>query len=136
MFSQKRIPIYDFVYAISEIVDLVSPVLNNHHKSVAYLSCRIAQEMGLPVEDVQDITLASLVHDIGAFSIGERTNIMLLGVFETGLNQHALAGYKLLKDFPPLLKVARIIKDHHLDFDKSRRKGKQGMNTRIPGRRK
>ena len=45
MFKQKRIPIYDFVYAISEIVDPVSPTLNNHHKSVAYMSCRIAREM-------------------------------------------------------------------------------------------
>ena len=45
MFSQKRIPIYDFFYSFSEIAVLVSPVLNNLHKSAAYLSYGIIREM-------------------------------------------------------------------------------------------
>jgi HD-GYP domain-containing protein (c-di-GMP phosphodiesterase class II) len=114
---EKEIPIYDFVHAIAEAVDLVSPVLNNHQKKVAYISYRIAQEMHLPLEDIQDIILASMLHDIGAFSIGERINTLKFEPFETDMNQHASIGYKLLKDFAPLANAATLIKYHHTNFD-------------------
>lgn len=118
MLIEKQISIYDFVSAISEIVDLTCPILNMHHKKVAYIAYNIALEMNLPNAEIQDIVLASMLHDIGALTIEERLNLL---AFEFELcdevNRHALLGYKLLKAFKPLAKAAELIRSHHAVYD-------------------
>ena len=117
MFIEKEVSIYDFVCAISEAIDLVSPVLNSHQKRVAFIACSIGQEMNLPNEEIKDIILASMLHDIGAFSIDDRMRTL---AFEDSLmDQHGLLGYKLLKDFEPLANAAELIKYHHVDYGSS-----------------
>jgi len=68
-------------------------ILNSHHQKVAYISYRIAQELQLPSHEIKDIVLAALLHDMG---------------------------YKLLKDYAPLAKAAKLIKYHHTDYENSR----------------
>jgi HD-GYP domain-containing protein (c-di-GMP phosphodiesterase class II) len=118
---ENRISIYDFVCAISDVVNLASPAINKHHKEVASLSCKIAQEMNLPDDEIQDIILASIMHDIGAFSMEDRIKTLTSepDVNITNKNQHSLLGYKLLKGFEPLSKAALLIKHHHKVYDKS-----------------
>ena len=121
MFAEKKIPIFDFVSAISETADLVSPALNLHHQKVAYAAYKIAQEMGISGDELQDIVLASMLHDIGAFSIGERIKLLRHKLDDSELTQHALLGYKLIKNFTPLSNAAALIKYHHTVFDQSKR---------------
>jgi HD-GYP domain-containing protein (c-di-GMP phosphodiesterase class II) len=113
MFIEDEISVCDFTMAISEAVDLASPVLSNHHRQVAYLSCRIAMEMKLPDDEIKDIALAAILHDIGAFSLEEQILIHNFKVSESDLLHHAEMGYRLLKDFEPLKKVAELIHYHH-----------------------
>jgi len=120
MFTENSISIYDFVCALSEAVDLVCHDLNSHHKKVAYISWMIAQEMKLSNDEIQDIILASMLHDIGAFTIEERIKLLALESSDIGQSRHAILGYKLLKDFAPLTKVAALIKHHHINYDKAR----------------
>ena len=120
MFIKNEISIYDFVCALSEAVDLVFPALNSHHKKVAYLACNIALEMNLPNNEVQDIVLAAMLHDIGAFSLGERIKALAFEQFPEEMFQHSLLGYKLLKNFEPLAQAAVLVKFHHTDYDPSR----------------
>jgi len=121
MFTENSISIYDFVCALSEAVDLVSHDLNSHHKKVAYISWMIAQEMKLSNDEIQDIILASMLHDIGAFTIEERIKLLTLESSDIGQNQHAILGYKLLKGFAPLAKEAALIRHHHTSYSKARR---------------
>jgi HD-GYP domain-containing protein (c-di-GMP phosphodiesterase class II) len=120
MFVKHEISVYEFVRSIAETVDLVSPALNGHHKKVARIACNIAMEMNLPNGEIQDIVLASMLHDIGAFSIGERIKDLTFELDETEMSRHAVLGYNLLKGFEPLAKAAAIIKCHHANFDASR----------------
>jgi hypothetical protein len=115
MFVKQEISVYDFVSAISETVDLVSPALNGHHRKTACIACNIALEMNLPNDEIQDIVLASLLHDIGAFSIAERIKDLKSELNEDEKNRHAVLGYKLLKDFEPLAKAAVLVKYHHVE---------------------
>ena len=119
MFIEHEIPVFDFVSSISEAIDLVSPILNSHHKKVAYISYSIAKEMNLQNDEVQDIILAAMLHDIGAFSIVEKMKIQSHELHETELNNHALLGYKLLKNFEPLSNAAKLIKYHHASYNRS-----------------
>ena len=113
MIRETEISICDFVCALSEVVDLISPALNFHHHRVAYIAGKIAFELHLPNNEIQEIILASMMHDIGAFSMSERKNIMNFDASEDDLNQHTVLGYKLLKNFEPLAGVATLIKYHH-----------------------
>ena len=119
---EDKISISDFACAISDVIDLASPALDKHHKKVAYLSCRIAQEMNLSNNEIQDIIIASIMHDIGSFSLEDRIKSLMFDfdLNNTKSNQHALLGYKLLKGFEPLTKAASLIRYHHRVYDKSK----------------
>jgi HD-GYP domain-containing protein (c-di-GMP phosphodiesterase class II) len=121
MFTESNISIYDFACALSEVVDLVSPAMHRHHKRVAYIACRIAQEMKMQNGELQDIILASMLHDIGAFSNEDREKMLAVDSYDDTLEQHALSGYKLLKGFAPLANAAALIKHHHARYGNSRR---------------
>ena len=121
MYNEKEIPIYDFVCVISETLDLVVPALSGHHKKVAIIACRIAQSMNIPDEEIQYIILASMLHDVGAFSAAERLKIQQYNSFEEGLDEHAIRGSRLLKGFAPFSKVAKIIQYHHANYDPLKR---------------
>ncbi|MGB9608590.1 MAG: HD-GYP domain-containing protein, partial [bacterium] len=51
--------------AFSGALDSASPEHPNHHKIVAYLSLRIAEEMGLSPVEKSNLLSASLIHDAG-----------------------------------------------------------------------
>jgi len=114
----NEISILDFAFAISETVDLVAPELNNHHKRVAYISCNIALVLGIPYDEIEDIVLAAVLHDIGAFSVEERIDLLTLDSYDLAHNEHALYGYELLKGFKPLAKASELIANHHIEYDK------------------
>ena len=123
MFIKDEISVFDFVFAISEAVDLASPSLNRHHKKVAYIACRIAEQMNLPDDEIRNIALAAILHDIGAFSLNERALAQNPGMDHNDIEakNHAMIGYRLLKNFEPLEKVAVLIRHHHVDYNKSAR---------------
>ena len=121
MLIENQIYIYDFVWAISEAIDLISPVLHNHHKKATYISGSIAQEMSLSNDETQDIILAAMLHDIGAFSMEEWGMLLSFEVSDFDLDRHAFLGYSLLNGFKPLSKAADIIQYHHACFSQQNR---------------
>jgi putative nucleotidyltransferase with HDIG domain len=120
MVTNNEYSISELVCAISEAVDLVSPVLTSHHKKVTSIAGSIAREMNLPNYYVQDIVLASMLHDIGAFTIGERVKTLAFQACENGMDRHSLLGYQLLKNFKPLARAARLIQHHHANYHTSK----------------
>jgi len=119
VFVDNQFYIYDFVWAISEAIDLISPVLHGHHKQVAYVAGNIAQEMGLSNDEIQDIILAAMIHDIGAFTLEEWGMLLLQEASGSDLEYHSTFGYLLLKDFEPLAHAAELIKYHHAEYDRT-----------------
>ena len=120
MFTESEFSVFDFASCISEAIDLVYPALNNHHKKVAYISYNIAKEMSLSDDQVKDVVLASILHDIGAFTIEEKAQLADVS-FDDTFNEHSVMGYRLLKNFEPLSNAAEIIKHHHAFYDESAR---------------
>jgi len=124
-----KIRLYELLKCFSNAQDLVSPLLTNHHKQVAYLSFRLAQEIKLPIEQQKDIFLAALVHDIGALSINERLEI--IENEPAYINNHAFIGAKLIGEFKPLQNSARIIKFHHLPWENGKGSVYNGENVQF-----
>ena len=116
MYTEGDFSVLDFASSISDAIDLVYPALSNHHKKVAYISYYVAKEMNLPDYQIMDIVLAAILHDIGAFSVDERMNVVNALFDDSAYNQHALIGSKLLQDCKPLDHAANIIKYHHAHY--------------------
>jgi HD-GYP domain-containing protein (c-di-GMP phosphodiesterase class II) len=100
----------------------------NHHKKVAYLAFRLADQMNLPADQQKDIFLTALIHDIGALSKKERLEIIENEPID--VNNHAFKGARLLDGFKPMQKIASIIKFHHLPWNNG--KGMIYMGEDVP----
>ena len=115
MSAQLKINTFALVTSLAKVVDIMSPAVGNHHLQVSYLVYRIGDELGLTENEKYDLTVAGALHDIGAFSLQDRLD--LLEFEDTHPGEHSRAGYLLLKDFKPFLPAAEIIKFHHLPWD-------------------
>jgi HD-GYP domain-containing protein (c-di-GMP phosphodiesterase class II) len=106
-----RLELFSLLNCLSDIMDWISPELDNHHKQVAMISFRIAEEMNFGYEDLNDLVCAGILHDIGAISLEER---LKLSRFEhEDPTHHAEVGYRLLKIFKPLRRSAEMVRYHH-----------------------
>lgn len=113
--KRREISLFEIVMSISDAMDLINPMVNGHHKRVAYIALMLAEGMDLSKERIQKLVFAGALHDIGAFSLKERINALN---FEIGprAKKHAEIGYLILKDFKYFNEIANIIKFHHTDW--------------------
>jgi HD-GYP domain-containing protein (c-di-GMP phosphodiesterase class II) len=108
IFSEELFSVYDVASGKSEAIDFVSPDLNNHHQKVAYIAYSIASEMNLPEAEINDIVLASILHDIGAFTCEERFQVVFALFNDSEFDKHQVMGYKLLRNFEPFREAALL----------------------------
>ncbi len=106
--------LWDLVSSVSRVFDTMSTVLALHNLRVSCLALRLAEEMGLGADERMEVALAGALHDIGAFSLQERLDI--LAFEETHAVEHARAGFVLLKGFEPFEKAAMMVRFHHLKW--------------------
>ena len=101
----------ELVASLTETIDLVSKVVANHHKLVAYISYSLAKEIGLSLHEQIELEIAGSLHDIGGLTLRER---LIPTQFEyEDLDFHAEKGYLLLNKFKQWSSVAQMIRYHH-----------------------
>ena len=114
---------------VEEAIESVSAALKahdeytyGHQKRVAALALAIANEMGLPENEVHAVKAAALVHDIGNLKVAAEilAKTDALSEVEYGLVQeHAQAGRDILKDITLPWAIADIVWQHHERLDGS-----------------
>ncbi len=109
-----QLNLWDLVSSLAKTFDMMSPAVADHCQRVAYLALRLGEELNLPPEELRDIIVAGALHDVGAFSLNERLD--LLAFEEKKPTHHALAGYLLLKDVPLFSRAASLVRFHHLPW--------------------
>jgi PAS domain S-box-containing protein/putative nucleotidyltransferase with HDIG domain len=110
------------IQAISLTVESRDPYTAGHQRRVSDLARSIATRLSLPAEQIDEIRLAALVHDLGKISVpAEILNKPgRLSPDEFSLiKDHPRVGYEIIKtiDFP--WPVAEIIYQHHERLDGS-----------------
>lgn len=132
MKKQYKLRIFDFLNCLSDILDWISPVLNDHHKQVALISMRLAETLELPVIEQNEIVCAGILHDIGAISLAERMETMK---FENATGQaHAEMGYYLINIFEPMKKAADMIRFHHVPWENGQGRFYKGWQVPLGSR--
>ena len=114
MFKGINVSLYDLISCLSQTMDLINPPTANHHKEVSYIAISIAQELGLPEKDQQNLLMAGLLQDMGIFSLKEKLDSFNFEFEES--HEHASSAYYLLNLFKPFEEFAPIVKFHHYDW--------------------
>ena len=101
-------------------LDTKSPWTKGHSERVSKYSEQIAIEMQIDEEDVRDIKLAGLLHDIGKIGtydhLLEKTGKLTRQEFAI-VKKHPEQGANILKDIKQLDNIVPYIKHHHEKFD-------------------
>jgi putative nucleotidyltransferase with HDIG domain len=107
---------------IGKVVEARDPYTQGHEQGVARIGRQIAEEMGLPADEVEAIEVAALVHDVGKLSVPAEilTKPGTLSDTEFQLIRvHSQGGYEILKDIDFDWPVADIVVQHHERMDGS-----------------
>jgi PAS domain S-box-containing protein/putative nucleotidyltransferase with HDIG domain len=118
------------IQAMSLAVESRDPYTAGHQKRVSDLARAIAQEMGLPQDQVDGIRMSGLIHDLGKMSIPAEilTNPSHLSekAFEI-IKDHPQVGYDILSEIEFPWPVGQIVLQHHERLDGS------GYPNGLPG---
>lgn len=110
------------IQAISLTVEMRDHYTAGHQKRVNHLACAIAREMHMPIERLEIIRVAGLLHDFGKIFVP--TEILIkpgkLNELEFSLvRSHPQSGYSVLKSIQFPWPIADIIVQHHERLDGS-----------------
>lgn len=122
--------LFELLICLTDAGDLISPELANHHQRVSYLAFRIAEQLKLPMEQKRDLLIAGLLHDVGALSFSLKGRLSFIENEPPSVNDHAFIGAHLIEDFPPLAKVANIIRFHHIPWNNG--EGRYFKDNEVP----
>ncbi|MGE4293341.1 MAG: HD-GYP domain-containing protein [Desulfovibrio sp.] len=103
----------DFIRCLSRAMDLISRAVVNHHLRVGYFAAQLAGDVGLAADVQRDLLVAGLLHDAGALSLKSRLDALQ---FEHDGVAHAEAGYRLLRPYERLRRVAQYVRLHHTPY--------------------
>lgn len=105
----------------SSLIELRAGHLAGHGRRVADLARQIAYQMCLSDEEVQDVFLAALLHDIGKIGLPDDVlstpSTQLRGKALLRYRAHPVLGEQALMALPELRGAAKILRSHHERFD-------------------
>ncbi len=110
------------IQAMALTIEIRDPYTAGHQRRVSRLSCAMAQEIGLPENQIEGLRVAGDIHDIGKIYVpaeilskpGQITAIEY-GIIKT----HPQVGFDILKTIKFPWPVAAIVLQHHERLDGS-----------------
>jgi putative nucleotidyltransferase with HDIG domain len=110
------------VEALARAIDARDPYTYGHSARVARLSFEIAEEMGLPSDQVIALSRAALLHDIGKIGVEDRV-LRKPGPLDkretAAMREHPVIGYEMLKGLHFLESSLDGVRHHHEHWDGS-----------------
>jgi len=110
------------IQAIADTVEARDPYTAGHERRVGGLAVAIAQELGLPEDNIHGIRLAASVHDLGKIQVPaeilSKPSKLTAIEFEL-IKTHPQAGYDIIKDVDFPWPIADMVYQHHEKLDGS-----------------
>jgi putative nucleotidyltransferase with HDIG domain len=110
------------IEALARAIDARDPYTYGHSARVARLSFEIADEMGLPADELIALGRASLLHDIGKIGVEDRV-LRKPGPLDkretAAMREHPVIGYEMLKGLHFLESSLEGVRHHHEHWDGS-----------------
>jgi len=110
------------IEALARAIDARDPYTYGHSARVARLSLELADEMGLPADELIALGRASLLHDIGKIGVEDRV-LRKPGPLDkretAAMREHPVIGYEMLKGLHFLESSLDGVRHHHEHWDGS-----------------
>ncbi len=111
------------LHVLSNVIDMREQRLAGHSKRVTDLSRQLAAKMGMGTNEIQDITFAALLHDIGLIGVSDAIlskPFSALNIEERAeFMRHPARGVAILAELETLRGALPLIRHHHECFDGS-----------------
>ncbi len=124
------------IRTLAAAIDAKDPYTRGHSERVTRYSEIIATELGLPAEEVENIQIAALLHDVGKIGISDsilQKPSMLTEEEYTVMKQHPELGGNIMSQIQQLKHVIPGMRYHHESLDGSGYpRGLKGDEIRCP----
>ena len=122
LYAELRETFLNTAEALAAAVEKRDPYTGGHIKRVVEYSMAIARHLSLPLNDMEDLRLAAVLHDIG--KIGIKDSVLLkqarLDHDEVAhMREHPLVGEDILGHIEQMKSVRKIMRSHHEKWDGS-----------------
>lgn len=105
---------------ILKALDVKDSYTFGHSMRVAYFSMVTGQELGLTPDEMRELELSAIFHDIGKIGTPDAVLNKPTRLSEEEfqiMKQHPEKSYEILKDFPLFEKIAENARSHHERYD-------------------
>jgi len=120
LYQQHHELMLSFVRSLVSTLDAKDPYTRGHSERVALVARRLGAELSLPEEDLHDIYLAGLLHDIGKIGVDDRIlrkpGKLSLEEFKK-IQEHPMIGYSILQGLKNLHKILPGVRNHHENYN-------------------
>jgi putative nucleotidyltransferase with HDIG domain len=120
--KQLEKSIENIIFTMAKMSESKDLYTAGHQKKVSQLATAIARKMGLSEDRIESLKFASLIHDIGKFTIPGEILSKPAKLSETEfalIKEHPKTGYDIIKDVDFPWEIASIILQHHERLDGS-----------------
>lgn len=111
------------ITVFSGLVEMQGGRRHKHARMVADLSVKAAKELGLKSDEIENLKIAALLHDIGEIGISEEVLAKPLEMMSLDelkrYQQHPLRAQVLIDEIEDMRPVGVLIRHHHENYDGS-----------------
>jgi cyclic di-GMP phosphodiesterase len=108
------------VFALARSLDSKQNLRNGHSERLVSYVEQLGESLGLGEEDLQELRIASLLHDIGKINVPE-TILLKPGPLSTEetkiMREHPVIGEKICSPLKSLRRILPVIRHHHEKMD-------------------
>jgi putative nucleotidyltransferase with HDIG domain len=110
----------EFVGSLASALDARDPYTAGHSRRVSELACATAEAMGVPAEEVNNIRVGALLHDIGKMgvldSLLRKPGKLTADEFAT-IKEHTVIGRRILEGVNGFTPYLPAVEFHHENWD-------------------
>ena len=120
LFQQNEDLVMSFVRSMVSTIDAKDTYTRGHSERVALVAKCLSEEMGLPANEIEDIHLSGLLHDIGKVGVDDRILRKQTRLDDDEFEQikkHPEIGCHILAGLSNLERVLPGVRNHHESFD-------------------
>lgn len=104
----------NFLLSLSDAIDLANPHIASHQMRTAFICWELGRAAGLSKEQIKNLFVAALFHDIGALSLEEK---IILHDFEVKqIDAHCVLGAELFSSSSLFSPAKEIVRHHHRSY--------------------
>lgn len=110
----------DIIRTLVKVLEYHDSYTRGHSENVADFAAQIARQMAFSQEQIDELIVCGLVHDIGKILIPSdllnKTSVLTAEEYQT-IKQHSRFGYNMLIEAKYLKRIAKIVLHHHERWD-------------------